>query len=145
MSKLHNLRECTKCKMLLASDEFGKPKLNGKGLRTCLKCRLKNKQSKEKNKCPHNKQRYDCRKCLGNKFCKHNRHRTTCKECDGGSICEHNRRRSRCKDCNGGSVCHMVVNEVLQRFVVEVLFVNMIVFEVDVKNVAEEPFVNMIV
>ena len=100
-----NLRECTRCKMLLPPGNFGNPRLNGREFRTCLKCLSKAKRSREKNKCPHNKQRYDCRKCLGKKFCEHNRIQSTCKECRGGSICKHNRVKSQCKDCHGGSIC----------------------------------------
>ena len=99
MSRFHNLRECTSCKMLLPADDFGKPRLNGREFRTCLKCRLKDRQNREKNKCPHSKQKYRCRKCLGKAYCEHGRQRTQCKECRGGAICSHNRIRSRCKEC----------------------------------------------
>ncbi len=39
--------------------------------------------------------------------CPHNRQKNNCKDCGGASICEHNRRRSRCKDCGvgGTSIC----------------------------------------
>ncbi len=55
--------------------------------------------------CEHNKLKFQCKECGGSSLCEHNRQRVTCKECGGGSICEHNKRKSTCKECGGGSIC----------------------------------------
>ena len=56
-------------------------------------------------KCPHGRQRSQCRECGGSQICEHNRLRSTCKECGGSQICEHGRHRYYCKECKGGGIC----------------------------------------
>jgi len=56
-------------------------------------------------KCPHNRQKSQCKECAGSSICEHNRIKSTCKECGGSQICEHNRIKSRCKECGGSSIC----------------------------------------
>ena len=71
---------CNKCKCWRLPFEF----LNAKGrkLKTCIKCRDRQKRSRDKNKCEHKRQK------------------SKCKDCGGGSICEHKRQRSQCKECD---------------------------------------------
>jgi hypothetical protein len=94
---------CNKCKCWRLPSDF----LNTKGrkLKTCTKCRDRQKIRREKNKCEHKKQRSQCKDCEGGSICKHKRIRSRCKDCGGSSICEHKRQRSRCKDCGGSSIC----------------------------------------
>jgi hypothetical protein len=56
-------------------------------------------------KCPHNRQRSQCKQCDGSSICEHNRRRNGCKQCGGSGICEHNRERCVCKQCGGSSIC----------------------------------------
>jgi hypothetical protein len=54
---------------------------------------------KARAKCPHNRQRSQCKECGGAGICEHNRERSKCKQYGGASICEHNHRRIKCKQC----------------------------------------------
>lgn len=96
-------KKCSTCKCHRALDLF----LNAKGrrLKTCQLCRDRNKASREKNKCEHNRRRSSCKDCGGVSICEHNRQRDTCKECCGSQICEHKRIRTSCKECGGGAIC----------------------------------------
>ena len=80
-------------------------KSSGQPYKCCLKCREREKENNEKNKCEHNRQRSRCKDCGGCSICEHNRIRDRCKDCRGSQICEHNRRRDRCKDCRGSQIC----------------------------------------
>ena len=62
-------------------------------------------QNKEKNKCPHGRQRTQCRECGGGGICPHDRIRSRCRECKGCSICPHSRLRSQCRECGGSQIC----------------------------------------
>ena len=46
-------------------------------------------QSKQPKKCPHGRQKYNCKDCKGKGICKHDRVKYTCKECGGKGICPH--------------------------------------------------------
>jgi hypothetical protein len=95
--------KCNRCKCWRTPDQF----LNDKGrkLKTCLNCRDLQKKSSEKNKCEHNRRKYQCKECGGSAICIHNRHKSSCKECGGISICIHNREKAKCKECVGVSIC----------------------------------------
>ena len=56
-------------------------------------------------KCPHGRQKSQCRECGGAGICEHGRRRSECGKCGGASICEHDRVRNRCKACGGASMC----------------------------------------
>ena len=101
--------KCPKCKTYRYPSDF----LNDKNrtLKTCKNCRVIGKKSRDKNKCPHGKQKAHCRdeECGGGSvYCKHNILKTHCrdKECGGGSaFCKHNIQKQTCRDeeCGGGS------------------------------------------
>jgi len=97
-----NIR-CNKCKCYRYPSEFINDK--GRELKTCKKCRINSAKSRERNKCPHGRQRNACKECNGGSICEHGRQRSKCKECVGSQICEQNRQRSQCKKCNGSSIC----------------------------------------
>lgn len=77
----------------------------GRELKTCQVCREKGKISREKNRCPHGRQKNLCKECGGTSICEHGRIKNQCIECGGTSICEHNRRRNQCIECGGASIC----------------------------------------
>ena len=98
------LVKCTGCKMMWRLDGFDIDRL-GRRRKTCLRCKERRDANREKVKCEHNRQRYQCLDCGGSSICEHNRQRSHCKECGGSSICEHSRQRNRCRDCGGISIC----------------------------------------
>ena len=55
-------------------------------------------QSKQPKKCPHDKQKYQCKECKGKGICHHNQRKSNCKDCKGSEICQHDRKRYDCKD-----------------------------------------------
>jgi hypothetical protein len=97
-------QKCNYCKVVLPIYKFSTNRAD-KYLKSCNECRNKQKKTREKNKCPHGKQKCLCKQCGGVSICKHGRERNTCKECGGSSICEHGRRRPICKECGGASIC----------------------------------------
>jgi hypothetical protein len=94
--------KCGKCKSYKYPSQFFK---NGRRLKTCDDCRRRSKESKERNKCEHGREKSQCKDCGGSCICEHGRQRSVCKECGGASICEHGKLRSTCKECGGGSIC----------------------------------------
>lgn len=97
------LVSCTKCKK--EKDVLDFMNERSKQLKMCIVCREKGKESKNRNKCKHDKRRNLCKECGGTSICEHGRERRRCKNCNGTSICEHGRRRRWCKDCNGSGIC----------------------------------------
>ena len=113
---------CKRCRKALPMDEYKKYK-NGKYAKECIKCNIKRVAYLNTVKCPHGRQKNNCkechgsqicehgrqkqtcRECHGSSFCQHNKWKSLCKECHGSQICEHGRKRSRCKECHGGSIC----------------------------------------
>ena len=61
--------------------------------------------NKEKNKCEHQRRKYQCKECNGSQICVHNKIKTRCKECGGNEFCEHGKRKTICKECGGVSIC----------------------------------------
>ena len=96
--------KCNVCKSYWKPDETD---ILPSGLyaKSCKRCRVYQKMIRDKNKCPHNREKSKCKDCGGSQICEHNRQKSSCKDCGGVSICEHNRRKSSCKDCGGGSIC----------------------------------------
>ena len=94
-----NYFHCKKCRCRRSEKEFE----IYKEIRrlTCLPC----KANRLKNKCPHGKQKSQCKDCGGCGMCSHAKQKSKCKECGGVSICPHGRIKSTCKDCGGGSIC----------------------------------------
>ena len=58
-----------------------------------------------KKKCPHNKQKTQCKDCKGTNICIHDKARAFCKLCGGSGICEHNMNQRYCKKCKGTAFC----------------------------------------
>ena len=88
--------KCNACKCYFT------PILNiksGTFYKSCEKCKLRQKNYRNNNKCQHNRERHKCKDCGGASICEHNKVRSKCKDCGGSQICEHNRVRSKCKDC----------------------------------------------
>ena len=94
--------KCGRCKSYKYPSQFLK---DGRRLKTCNDCRRINNEWRERNKCPHGRQKVKCKECGGVCICEHNRIRNTCKECGGASICQHGRQKSQCKECGGASIC----------------------------------------
>jgi hypothetical protein len=96
--------KCPRCKCYWKPDDTD-IKSSGLYCKTCKKCREIQKKSREKNKCPHNKQKQRCKECDGSQICIHNKRKSQCKECDGSQICIHNKRKSTCRECGGSEIC----------------------------------------
>ena len=56
-------------------------------------------RKRARSRCPHDRERSQCKECGGAGICQHQRQRSQCKECGGAGICPHQRIRSRCKVC----------------------------------------------
>ena len=95
--------KCLKCRCYRSEASFYNEK--GRRLKTCQTCRDRDRVIRERRKCEHDKQKYQCIDCKGSSFCEHDRRRNICKDCGGTSICEHDREKNRCKDCGGASIC----------------------------------------
>ena len=91
--------QCNRCKVKLLPSNFSE-KRDGVLLKTCDKCREKQKKSRTEHKCEHGRQRSRCKDCGGASICEHNRRRSQCKDCGGSQVCEHGRRRDICKQCS---------------------------------------------
>ena len=52
-------------------------------------------------RCPHKRQKSNCKECRGTNICEHQNQRHQCKECKGKGFCIHQRQRSKCKECRG--------------------------------------------
>lgn len=72
--------KCTRCKCWRKPKKFIQ-KNTGRKLKTCKKCRKRDKKSRDKNKCEHNKRKYRCKACGGVSICEHNKRNTECKRC----------------------------------------------------------------
>ena len=102
MSELVANPKCNGCKCYFISEINIRSNLLYK---SCEKCRTRDKEIRNKNKCEHNKRQSSCKDCGGSQICKHNKHQSSCKDCGGSQICEHNKQRSSCKDCGGSQIC----------------------------------------
>lgn len=97
-------KKCPRCHVNLPITHFTK-KRNEEYQKLCKLCNEKNRNLKQKQKCPHNKRKSRCKDCGGGSICEHNRVKESCKECGGSSFCEHNKIKSTCKECGGSSIC----------------------------------------
>ena len=95
--------KCKCCKCWVLKTGF----INDKGrlLKSCYKCRERQRLNRQKNKCEHGKRKTRCKDCGGGGLCIHGKRKTRCKDCGGKGICEHNHIRSTCKECGGTSIC----------------------------------------
>jgi len=92
-------QKCGQCKMNMTLEKFTK-KRDDTYQKTCDECLEKRNVSRVKRKCPHDRDRNECRECNGVSFCAHDRLRIKCIECGGVSMCSHNIQRYTCKLCS---------------------------------------------
>ena len=92
-------RTCSSCSVNLPVTEFNIMR-TGNPTKTCKNCLNHQKQSRERNKCSHTRQRSKCIDCQGSQMCNHNRQRDQCKVCsDPIKITIQNMiKGSKCKD-----------------------------------------------
>jgi len=83
--------------LYLKEEEFLK---KGRILKYCICCRNNYNNFRNKNKCPHGKQKSRCFDCGGVGFCKHRIRKIYCIKCDGSFYCKHNLNKYRCKSCS---------------------------------------------
>ena len=89
-------KECSNCKINYKLADYRK---EDKLLNCCLKCRISVENYRNKTKCIHDKQKYQCKDCNGSSICIHNKRKSQCKDCNGSGICIHNKYKSYCKLC----------------------------------------------
>ena len=94
--------KCSRCHCWRDKMEYLK---KNRVLKSCVSCRQNDIKFREKQKCPHGRNKYQCVVCGGSGICEHNKRRTRCVDCQGGSICEHKRQRSYCVECQGSGIC----------------------------------------
>ena len=96
MSEL-TMINCNRCnKNKIVEDFISK---SGKVFKRCIRCREQDKKNRIKNRCPHNKKKYNCIDCGGDGICPHKKKKQSCRECGGSYICEHNKIKHQCKEC----------------------------------------------
>ena len=79
-------QKCVYCKMNMTIDNFKKKRVDSYQ-KTCNQCLVnRDASAKKRKKCPHGRQKGQCRDCGGVGICEHNRPRSTCKECCGSQI-----------------------------------------------------------
>jgi hypothetical protein len=93
--------KCSNCKCYFLPEI----KSSGQPFKTCDKCRTRDKEAKNNNKCEHGKRRASCVKCGGGEICEHKREKYKCKQCGGSQICEHDKIKYKCKQCGGSQIC----------------------------------------
>ena len=62
-------------------------------------------ERKDRKRCQHGKDPWDCIQCGNHSTCQHGRRRRQCVLCVGKGICEHHRRRIYCVQCKGDYTC----------------------------------------
>lgn len=73
-------KKCTKCRVNLPITHF-KLKRSEEYNKTCTHCIENDKICKERNKCPHGRQKSICKDCHGSQICSHGRRKTRCRLC----------------------------------------------------------------
>ena len=58
-----------------------------------------------KPKCPHAREKYDCKDCGGKGICCHNKRQRFCVDCNGSQTCKHKKIKIYCKECSNISKC----------------------------------------
>ena len=95
--------KCPKCKSHSPDKDF--LNLNGRRLKSCVKCRIRGMEYRNRRKCVHGRHKYQCIDCGGSQTCVHKRRKSDCKECKGSQVCIHNKLKPQCKECNGTQIC----------------------------------------
>ena len=57
-------------------------------------------------RCPHGKDKPQCKECGGWRICTHGKFKPYCKDCKGSQICSHGKNKHQCRDCKGSQICH---------------------------------------
>lgn len=96
--------KCNRCKCYWKPTEDDIAS-SGLYFKTCRKCRDKQKELRENNKCEHNRDKTKCKECRGSEICEHNKRKYVCKDCGGNGICIHSRDKAKCKECSGSEIC----------------------------------------
>jgi hypothetical protein len=97
-------KKCSSCKTKIFFTEF--KFFKDKYLLCCNDCLKKSKESREKTKCEHGRQKCRCKDCGGNSICSHGNRNIECALCDNASQrCIHKKLKIRCLDCVGSSIC----------------------------------------
>ena len=87
--------KCNYCKVKLPLYKFSKNRAD-KYFKSCDECRVKQKKTREKNKCPHGNPRNTCKECREKYKCVHGRQcKSRCSECLGYPV--NKGKCSRCK------------------------------------------------
>ena len=94
--------KCSRCHCWRDRMEYLK---NNRVLKSCVSCRQNDIKQREKQKCPHGRQRSTCKQCGGSGICHHNIQRITCIQCGGASRCIHQRMKRLCHECGGKGIC----------------------------------------
>ena len=97
-------RKCNRCKVERPTKYFSL-RGNDEYKKSCDACLEKFKESRNKNKCEHGKQKTYCQICGGGSICIHSQVKSICVLCSGVSICKHKKKKNRCKECNGNDLC----------------------------------------
>ena len=101
-------RKCVRCKATYPEDQFGFG-IRGIKNKSCIICLDREKIYRVKRKCPHGRQKCQCRDCNGACICQHNRVRSNCTDCKSANgICKHNKLKSACKKCKESFCEHKV-------------------------------------
>ena len=90
MAQVQDTIQCAGCKKRFFDDGFRTTRL-GARLKTCLECNARDKVKRAVRKCPHAKQKSDCRTCTPNAYCEHGKRklRHTCAVCDVAGNTKH--------------------------------------------------------
>ena len=96
-----NNPKCSNCKCYFTPTL----KSSGQPFKTCHKCRIQDKKSRQNNKCEHDKRKSRCIQCGGNGICEHDKLKSRCIQCGGIELCEHDKRKSKCRECGGSEIC----------------------------------------
>jgi hypothetical protein len=94
---------CVSCKKERDLSEF-KVKTLETMTKMCVYCLERDRNTREKTKCIHNKRKYFCYLCGGTGLCIHLLPRSTCSQCADKSKCIHDKLKRICKICKYESV-----------------------------------------
>ena len=56
-------------------------------------------------RCPHGKDKPQCKECGCWRICTHGKFKPYCKDCKGSQICSHGKNKHQCRDCKGSQIC----------------------------------------
>jgi hypothetical protein len=91
------MNSCTQCKIEKPNNEFRTIHYTLCG--RCKECCLKNKLTRDANRCNHGLIQSQCLTCDGTRICIHKRFLPQCHICNGCTICIHDKMKFQCKEC----------------------------------------------